>query len=145
MSPHAPFRGPIHPDIDEALVSAMVDVFYARIRTDDLLGPIFDRVIGDRWDPHLARMKDFWSSVMMMTGRYKGTPLQAHQRIGGLIITHFERWLALWRETARSLCPSPEVAGLFIDRAEKIATSIRYGISAMPSPPTPRSERPHHA
>jgi hemoglobin len=80
-------------------------------------------------------MKDFWSSIMLMTARYKGTPLQAHQRIGGLETAHFEQWLALWRKTAKTVCPSATVAQLFVERAERIATSIHYGISAMPAPP----------
>ncbi|MCW5696406.1 MAG: group III truncated hemoglobin [Bauldia sp.] len=129
MSRPLQLRGPIHPLIDEALVAAMVDRFYGRVREDAVLGPIFDRVIGDGWDAHLQRMKDFWSSITMMTGRYKGTPLAAHQRIGGLGPGHFERWLRLWRETAREVCMSEEVAGLFIERAERIARSLLFGLT----------------
>lgn len=146
MSQPAPQRAPIHPDIDETLIDALVGAFYAQVRTDALLGPIFERTIGDDWDRHLDRMKDFWSSVMLMTGRYKGTPLQAHQRIGGLEPGHFEHWLALWHSTARDVCPSEEAARLFIDRAERIATSIRYGVSAMPpGPQADTARRPSHA
>jgi hemoglobin len=128
-----PLRGPIHPDIDERLVSDLVEAFYERVRADELLGPIFTRVIRD-WDHHLALLKDFWSSVTMMTGRYKGTPLQAHQRIGGLGFKHFERWLSLWRETCAATCSSSEIAGIFIERAERIASSLSSGVlEATPS------------
>jgi len=134
-----PIRGPIHPDIDQELVDSMVDTFYAGVRTHPVLGPIFSRRIND-WAPHLDRMKDFWSSIMLMTARYKGTPLQAHQRIGGLEAAHFEQWLALWRETATAVCPSSAVAQLFIERAKRIATSIHYVISAMPAPHESRAD-----
>src|SRR3546814_3880177 len=60
-----------HPDISEALVHDLVFAFYDRIRADATLGPIFDGVIGDRWDEHLAKMCDFWSSVMLASGRYE--------------------------------------------------------------------------
>ena len=52
------------------LIDEIVDGFYARIRADEVLGRIVDGVILDGWSIHLTRMKDFWSSVMMMTGRY---------------------------------------------------------------------------
>src|SRR3546814_8922351 len=65
-------RRPAHPDISEALVHDLVFAFYDRIRADATLGPIFDGVIGDRWDEHLAKMCDFWSSVMLASGRYEG-------------------------------------------------------------------------
>src|SRR3546814_3398986 len=55
-------RRPAHPDISEALVHDLVFAFYDRIRADATLGPIFDGIIGDRWDEHLAKMFDFWRS-----------------------------------------------------------------------------------
>jgi hemoglobin len=42
------------------------------VRTDALLGPVFNRAIQD-WDAHLDKLPAFWSSVTLMTGRYKGT------------------------------------------------------------------------
>ena len=55
--------------IDEAMIHRLVHGFYDRIRVDPELGPIFAREIDD-WDPHLAKMCDFWSSVVLMTKRY---------------------------------------------------------------------------
>ena len=40
--------------IDDAYISTLVDSFYARIRADETLGPIFEAAIGDRWDQHMA-------------------------------------------------------------------------------------------
>src|SRR3546814_5468730 len=93
-------RRPAHPDISEALVHDLVFAFYDRIRADATLGPIFDGVIGDRWDEHLAKMCDFWSSVMLASGRYEGRPLAAHLRLKGVGPEHFEIWLRLFRQTA---------------------------------------------
>lgn len=114
--------------ITEGLIRDVVHAFYTRIRVDPALGPIFNRVIGDQWDAHLARMCDFWSSVLLMTGRFKGAPMQAHARIDGLRATHFARWLYLFRETVRETCPE-EAAALFISKAEMIGDSLQAGIA----------------
>ena len=60
--------------IDEAMIERLVHGFYDGVRGDPVLGPIFAERIDD-WGPHLQRMVDFWSSVMLMTGRYHGQPL----------------------------------------------------------------------
>jgi hemoglobin len=113
--------------LNEMMLSRLVGTFYERIRSDPALGPIFEARIGN-WPDHLDRMVDFWSSVALMTGRYHGTPMQAH---AGLPVneSHFERWLILFREAARQVC-SPAGANYLIVRAERIARSIHLGISA---------------
>ena len=37
--------------IKDDYISTLVETFYSRVRTDPELGPIFDGVIGDNWDP----------------------------------------------------------------------------------------------
>ena len=112
--------------VDEAMIHALVHAFYDRIRADAMLGPIFSAQITD-WEPHLAKMCDFWSSVVLMTKRYDGRPVPAHLKIPGLDHHHFEHWLSLFRQTAREIAP-PDAAALFIDRAERIAQSLRLSI-----------------
>lgn len=111
--------------LDEDRLRALVHRFYEKKRADAVLGPIFAARISD-WGPHLAKMVDFWSSVALMTGRYHGAPVPAH---AGLPVTwaHFERWLTLFRETARETCP-PAGAALVVDRAERIARSLNFAI-----------------
>jgi len=115
--------------VTEAMIHDLVHAFYGKIRKDPALGPVFARVIGGDWDPHLAKMCDFWSSVMLMTGRFHGSPMVAHTRIEGIRPTHFARWLHLWRETAAEVCP-PEAAALFTAKAEMIGQSLQLGIAA---------------
>lgn len=105
----------------------LVRSFYAKVRADGVLGPIFEQAIGDDWEPHLKKMCAFWSSVMRMTGRYKGKPMVAHLRLKQVGPEHFEHWLALFRATARDVCAA-EVSDLFIDRAERIAESLQLGM-----------------
>ena len=108
------------------MIRGLVHGFYDRIRADDVLGPIFSAEI-EEWDPHLAKMCDFWSSMLLMTRRYDGRPVPAHVKIPNLDRPHFERWLNLFRHTASELCP-PEAAALFIDRAERVAQSLQLSI-----------------
>lgn len=113
--------------ISEPMIRELVHAFYAEVRRDPLLGPIFEARVHD-WPEHIDKLSAFWSSVVLMTGRYKGRPMPVHMAIPEISRTHFERWLALFRATARAVCPEP-AAELFIDRAERIAESLHLGIS----------------
>ena len=122
--------------IDEAMVHRMVHSFYARIREDEMLGPIFNGAIQNRWDTHLANMVDFWSSVVLMTGRYSGRPMAAHLLLDAkrgehgmprLDQPHFDRWLELWRETAREELV-PDHAEAIVAKAERIAESLKLAL-----------------
>ena len=112
--------------IDEAMIDALVEGFYARVRDDRLIGPIFADRITD-WAPHLAQMKLFWSSVALSTGVYQGRPMPKHLPLP-IDARHFDRWLEVFVETARDLCP-PVAANHFIERARRIAESLELGIA----------------
>jgi hemoglobin len=111
-------------EIDEAMIERLVRAFYGRVRADDVIGPIFEKAIGEDWEPHLLKLCDFWSSVALASGRYKGTPTRVHMQLDQLAPEHFAHWLALFRDTATELCP-PAAAAFFIDRAERIAQSLQ--------------------
>lgn len=118
-------RQPIHPDIDEAMVERLARHFYAQVQNDPQLGPIFARTIpADGWEPHLRTMMDFWSSVTLMSGRYKGRPVPKHQALTGITPGHFAIWLSLFADSAHTICP-PDIAALFIDRANAIGASLQ--------------------
>jgi len=118
------------PDLlDEAMIHDVVHGFYDAIRRDDLVGPIFNRIIpAGEWPHHLAKMCDFWSATLLRTGRYDGRPLPPHLAIPELGEEHFRRWLTLFSATVARICP-PEVAGLFMDRALRIAHSFRLALA----------------
>ena len=113
--------------IDEAMIERLVRGFYLKARRDPLIGPVFDARIAD-WEPHLAKMCDFWSSVALMTGRYHGAPMPKHIVLP-VDARHFDRWLALFEETAAELCP-PAAAEHFVVRARRIAQSLELGLAA---------------
>ena len=113
--------------IDEKMIERLVRGFYARVREDPVIGPVFTARIVD-WEPHLQRMCAFWSSVMLMTGRYHGQPMQKHFPLP-VDARHFDKWLALFETTAHEICP-PRAAYYFMERARRIAESLELGIAS---------------
>ena len=119
--------------IDEEALKVLVDTFYAKVRQDPLIGPVFNRAIDD-WPEHLDKLQAFWSSVMLTSGRYKGRPLPAHIKHADAITpASFERWLALWRETTEELL-DPNSAAALQDKAGRIAESLSMGIAFSKDP-----------
>lgn len=112
--------------IDEAMIEKLVRGFYARVRKDRIIGPVFEARIAD-WEPHLQNMFAFWSSLTLQSGRYHGQPMAKHLPLP-IDAQHFDRWLALFEATARDLCP-PAAADLFIERARRVAESLELGIA----------------
>ena len=115
--------------ITEPAIAALVGRFYGKARCDPVIGPVFDAAVQD-WDKHLRKLCDFWSSVMLSSGRYQGNPMAAHLK-HPLEPVFFERWLALWRETAAELF-APELAAAFRTKAERIAESLKLALFFRP-------------
>src|SRR4029077_17016913 len=113
--------------ISEDGIRRLVDEFYARVRADTELAPIFNRAIPGDWGPHLATMRDFWSSVMLTSGRYKGNPVAKHQKVEGIALQLFDRWLALFEETCDELF-NDTVADVFSTKARRIAESLKLAV-----------------
>jgi hemoglobin len=108
-------------------LARLVDAFYARVRADASLGPVFNDAIGD-WPEHLEKLAAFWSSVMLTSGRYKGQPVPAHMKHKSRITPAlFDRWLALWARTTDDLMV-PEAAAALQDRAARIAQSLQLAM-----------------
>ena len=113
--------------IDEALIRSVVETFYGRVRRDPLLGPIFEAAVVD-WPEHFDKLTAFWSSLTLMTGRYKGSPFEAHLPLPRLSDEHFATWLRLFDQTLRELC-TPAQAEVFRLRAGRVADSLNMGLA----------------
>jgi hemoglobin len=113
--------------IDDPMIERLVRTFYGRVQADPLIGPVFAARIAD-WEAHIAKLCAFWSSVVLMTGRYHGQPMQAHLKLP-VTADHFDRWIAIFGATANELCP-PQAAAHFIERARRIADSFELGMAA---------------
>lgn len=111
--------------VDEAMIERLVRRFYADVRADPVLGPIFESRVED-WELHLKQMCAFWSSVMLRTGRYHGRPMPKHAPLP-VDAAHFDRWLLMFERAAHAV--ASEAAALFVDRARRIAQSLELGIA----------------
>jgi len=114
--------------IDERFISDMVEQFYASIRADELLGPIFAKRVDD-WPAHLLRMKQFWRSVLHNSGEFSGNPMAKHIAIPGLQEAHFSQWLELFYTNLRAMDTNPQAVSLIGERARMIAESLFTGIA----------------
>ncbi|MFT4097779.1 MAG: group III truncated hemoglobin [Rhodoblastus sp.] len=113
--------------VDEDGLGRLVDAFYAKVRDDEVLGPIFNREVAD-WPEHLDKLKRFWASTMLKARTYDGRPLPPHLKLPEISDAHFARWLELFRQTAAEEMPgigAPAVTAM----AERIATSFRMAIA----------------
>ncbi|QKV55779.1 group III truncated hemoglobin [Comamonas antarctica] len=116
----------------EAEATALVHTFYARVREDEVLGPIFEAHIDD-WDRHLAKLVDFWSAILRRTGRFSGAPMPKHAVLPGLSAELFQRWLKLFRENAVAQ-PNQAMAEQACAMAERIAQSLWMGYQISRNP-----------
>jgi hemoglobin len=120
--------------LSENAIRHLIDSFYKKVGGDPELGPIFERAIAGDWGPHLATMHDFWSSVMLTSGRYKGNPVAIHLRVEGIEPQLFDRWLALFDETCREFFDN-DVADAFRTKAVRIAQSLKLALFYRPDQP----------
>lgn len=116
-----------HPLVDRAFIGALVRDFYGRVRSDARLGPIFASEIRGDWKPHLEKMTDFWCSVILKNGAYNGRPVPAHLKLKQVREGDFDIWLGHFRKTVTDRCPA-DVADVFVDRAERIARSLKLAM-----------------
>jgi len=123
-------------NVDEANIRTLVDTFYAKVRRDPTLAPIFLRAIPGDWQPHLEKMYAFWSSVMLTTGRYKGNPVIKHMALPGMNPDLFTHWLALFDASCRELFDE-EISAAFRAKAERIAESLKLALFYRPDRPWP--------
>ena len=113
--------------ISEEQLTRLIPRFYERVLDDKLIGPVFDAAIGD-WDHHLGKLVDFWSSVMLTSGRYKGNPMAAHlKHLPAITPPMFDRWLALWNEITADVLPA-EIAVSLQEKAARIAESLKLAL-----------------
>jgi len=123
------------PRITEEQIRALVLAFYDSVREDERLGTIFEERLAGRWAPHLEMMCDFWSSVLLASGRFVGDPVEAHARLSGLRPEHFDRWLELFHRAAIDVLPV-EIAADIGGRAAR----MRIVLERAACPPDARRE-----
>ncbi|WP_448142429.1 group III truncated hemoglobin [Stenotrophomonas bentonitica] len=124
----------------EQEVTRLVHDFYARVRLDDQLGPVFEARIHD-WDAHLAQLVDFWSAMLRGTRRFNGNPMSKHMAMPELERALFDRWLLLFRHTTAEL-GNPPMQQLADDVATRIADTFWRRIQMQRWPELPIAGKP---
>jgi len=108
-------------------VELLVDTFYGRARQDELVGPIFNDTIQDRWPEHLAKLYGFWQTVLLGERSYQGAPFIPHFPLP-IDERHFQRWLQLFHATLDDLFTGPK-AEEAKQRAVMMARMFQYKIA----------------
>lgn len=108
---------------DAESITRLVHGFYAEVRRDPLLGPVFEAALHGRWEPHLQRMVDFWSTVALGARSYRGNVLDSHRPLQGVTPAHFAAWVRLWGEHTSRLFV-PEVALSLQQAAHGVARNL---------------------
>lgn len=120
--------------IDDDNLRVLVTTFYDRVRLDALLGPIFEVRIGASWERHMDRMVDFWSSVLLGTGRFRGNPMLKHALIPDLSPAHFDHWMEMFEATVGALYDA-EPAAQILMRARNMRRGLERYAVAVPALP----------
>ncbi|MDE2167260.1 MAG: group III truncated hemoglobin [Alphaproteobacteria bacterium] len=108
-------------------IGVLIRSFYAKVRRDAQLGPIFEGAIGNNWDNHISKMCDFWGAAMRISRHYSGDMLTAHRRVKGLQPALFGRWLELFEQTVAELFAA-EAGAALCDRARKTAHNLQLAL-----------------
>jgi len=112
--------------ITELSIIQMVDTFYARVREDAVLSPVFESKLAGRWNEHMPRMYAFWSKILLGSGNFQSNVFGKHMALAGIEREHFIHWLALFRMTAIEVFGVDD-AQIPIQVAERIASSLQLG------------------
>lgn len=120
MSPLARFA------ITEDQIDAVVAAFYAAVRSDPSLAPIFASHISD-WPAHETKIALFWRNAILLERGYDGNPMAVHKAAGNVRPGMFDPWLALFDQTLTRELP-PETAKAWSALAHRIGRGLRYGL-----------------
>lgn len=96
----------MHDIKNQADIKLLLDTFHSKVKQDDIIGFIFNDIIGASWDKHLPMMYKFWDMALLSKPGYEGHPTRKHTNIDEKIPLkkeHFDRWVYLWNETIDSL------------------------------------------
>ena len=121
----------------------LIDLFYARVRVDPMIGPIFNDVAQVHWETHVPKIYDFWDSLLFGAGNYRGRPFPPHIPLD-LKAEHFQRWLSLFFATTDELFDGPKadeiktrayhIGRTFWNNLQYIAGKIDSGENPIPQP-----------
>ena len=115
--------------ITEAEIRRLIPAFYARVRRDPMLGPVFDGIIDERWPAHIETVISFWLYVTRLDRSYNARNfIPAHIKHPAIRADLIPQWLALFRDAAEDLC-SADSAVVLVDIAQRMASSLEISLN----------------
>ena len=109
-------------------IEKLVDTFYDKVKTDEVIGYLFVDVAKVNWDEHLPKLYNFWENILFFTANYEGNPMAKHKELhrkSPMTKAHFDHWVKLFTETVDNLFEGPKAEEIK-NRAMNIATTMMY-------------------
>lgn len=111
-------------------IEEVVKHFYARVRMDPVLGPLFNTILSN--DPNIWRIREakianFWANAILHERSYDGNPMLVHSGISALDPDMFVNWLALFDQTLSDELPA-NLALQWSTLAHRIGRRLRFGV-----------------
>jgi hemoglobin len=116
----------MHTDITHESIQDLVQVFYGRVREDEILSPVFNKALGNDWALHEAKLVEFWSTIVLDSRSFKGNVYGTHMALTDIEPAHFTRWLGLFEQTTHELFDE-QCAEQFLKMAYRVASSLQIG------------------
>ncbi len=121
-------------DITRDQIDQVVMKFYAVVRTDAVLGPVFAAHVPEGgWPAHEEKIASFWRNAILSERSYDGNPMQKHMAAGDVRGEHFPHWLSLFDKVLSAELP-PQTALAFSTLAHRIARGLRMGVEDLRAP-----------
>ncbi len=122
--------------VTDAEIAAVVAAFYAGVRQNPVLGPVFVAHVHD-WPAHEAKITRFWRNAILHERIYDGNPLAVHRAAGDVKAAMFTDWLALFDQTLARELP-PDTAAAWSALAHRIGRGLIFGLGNHDGPPSLR-------
>lgn len=107
-------------------IEKLVDTFYKKVKTDTIIGYLFNDIAQVDWTNHLPKMYDFWENILFYKGNYSGNPMTAHKELhqkSAMTQQHFQHWIFLFKTTVDELFSGAKAEEIK-DRAFNIANAL---------------------
>ncbi|WP_166416763.1 group III truncated hemoglobin [Cochlodiniinecator piscidefendens] len=122
-------------DLTQEQINGVITAFYARVRIEPTLGPVFNTHIeADEWPAHEAKIAGFWQNAILRDKTYDGNPMAVHRATPGIEPEHFAIWLALFDTVLTEKLPA-QTAAAWSELAHRIGRGLRLGIEGDRTPP----------
>lgn len=116
--------------ITAAEIDAVVVDFYARVREDETLAPVFFQSIPpitSVWVDHEDKIASFWKNAILFERNYAGNPQQTHREKEAVEPEHFAVWLALFDVVLKERLTADQAAS-WSALAHRIGEGLRMGV-----------------